>query len=180
LLFFKRPDGTSKNPKDRKMTEDSAITLPRPAVVTIRGARKADLPQLNEMIALLAQHHGDASVMTPEKLELDLFSPIPWITALVAEAGDELIGYAILVPLYRAQEARRGMELHHLYVRDGHRGHGTGQHLVSRARDVAKRCGCDYLSVSAATGNVAAHRFYENMDFTPRPVTGMRYMQAIA
>lgn len=51
---------------------------------------------------------------------------------------------------------------------------------VSRARDIAKRLGCDYLSVSATTGNVAAHRFYESMDFAPRPVTGMRYMQSIA
>ena len=32
----------------------------------------------------------------------------------------------------------------------------------------------------AATGNFAAHRFYEHMDFTPRPVTGMRFLQAIA
>ena len=162
------------------MTEDSLLTLPRPPVVTIRGARKTDLPELNEMITLLAAHHGDAAAITPEKLERDLFAQMPWITALVAEADGELIGYAILVPQYRAQEGRRGMELHHLFVRDGHRGHGTGQHLVSRARDVAKRCGCDYLSVSATTGNVAAHRFYENMDFISRPVTGMRYLQALS
>jgi GNAT superfamily N-acetyltransferase len=72
------------------------------------------------------------------------------------------------------------MDLHHLFVRDGHRGHGIGQHLVNRARDTARNAGCNYLSVSAATGNVQAHRFYEHMDFTARPVTGMRYMQALA
>jgi GNAT superfamily N-acetyltransferase len=162
------------------MTEDSSLTLPRPAIVTIRGARISDLPELNDMIALLAEHHGDPSAITAEKLERDLFGRMPWIHALVAEAQGELIGYAILVPLYRAQEGKRGMELHHLFVRDGHRGHGTGQHLVARTRDVAKQSGCDYLSVSATTGNVAAHRFYENMDFIPRPVTGMRYMQSLA
>jgi hypothetical protein len=27
---------------------------------------------------------------------------------------------------------------------------------------------------------VLAHRFYEQLEFTPRPVTGMRYMQSIA
>ena len=162
------------------MTEDSLLTLPRPPVVTIRAARKDDLPELNEMIELLAAHQGDAAGITPEKLERDLFGNVPWITALVAEADDALIGYAILMPLYRAQEGRRGMELHHLFVRDGHRGHGTGQHLVARASDVAKRCGCDFMSVGAATGNFAAHKFYENMDFIPRPVTGMRFMQALA
>lgn len=162
------------------MTEDSLMTLPRPDVVTIRGARTADLPELNDMIRLLAAHHGDSVSISPARLERDLFGNIPWIHALVAEAAGALIGYTILVPLYRAQEGQRGMDVHHLFVRDGHRGHGTGQHLLNRARDVARRCGCDFLSVSAATGNSAAHRFYENMDFTPRPITGMRYLQAIA
>jgi len=160
--------------------EDSDITLERPPVVTIRSAKLRDLPALNEMIAALAAHHNDPAAITPEKLERDLFGPMPWINALVADTGEELIGYAILVPLYRAQEGTRGMDLHHLFVRDGHRGHGIGHHLVSRAREVAKNAGCDYLSVSAATGNFAAHRFYEQLDFKPRPVTGMRYMQALA
>ncbi|MCF6370393.1 GNAT family N-acetyltransferase [Rhizobium sp. TRM95001] len=162
------------------MTEDTETTLPRPAVVTIRAAKRHDLPELHEMIAALAAHHGDAASMTPETLERDLFGPMPWIQALVADSGNGLMGYAILVPLYRAQEGRRGMDLHHLFVRDGQRGNGIGQHLVSRAREIARSAGCDYLSVSAATGNVAAHRFYEQMDFLARPVTGMRYMQALA
>lgn len=160
--------------------EDSEISLTRPPVVTIRAAKPRDIGELNEMIGLLAAHHGDLSASTPEQIERDLFGPIPWITALVAETDEELIGYAILVPLYRAQEGKRGMDLHHLFVRDGHRGHGTGQLLVDRAREAARRAGCDYLSVSAATGNIQAHRFYEQMDFTPRPVTGMRYMQALS
>lgn len=161
------------------MTEDTEITLPRPPLVVIRAARPGDMPELNAMIAELAKHHGDAAEITPEKLERDLFGPMPWIHALVADSGNGLIGYAILVPLYRAQEGKRGMDLHHLFVKDGQRGNGIGQHLVNRARDLARKAGCDYLSVSAATGNFAAHRFYEHMDFVPRPVTGMRYLQAI-
>ncbi|MBB4955457.1 GNAT superfamily N-acetyltransferase [Agrobacterium vitis] len=162
------------------MPEDTDVILPRPPLVSIRHARPEDLLQLSAMIADLAAHHGDVSAMTVQTLKRDLFGPMPWITALVAEGDNELIGYAILVPLYRATEGKRGMDLHHLYVRDGQRSHGIGQHLVARARDVASRAGCDYLSVSATTGNVAAHRFYEHMDFAPRPVTGMRYIQALA
>lgn len=162
------------------LLEDSEISLPRPSVLTIRHAKRHDLPELNAMIAALAAHHHDASAMTPDILERDLFGDRPWITVLVADTGSDLIGYAILVPLYRAQEGKRGMDLHHLFVRDGHRGHGTGQLLVDRARETARNAGCGYLSVSAATGNVLAHRFYEQLDFTPRPVTGMRYMQSIA
>ncbi|MGG7517218.1 N-acetyltransferase family protein [Allorhizobium undicola] len=162
------------------MTEDSDTTLPRPMVVSIRHARREDLVELNEMIGLLAAHHGDPSTTTVEKLRRDLFGPTPWISALVADGGEGLLGYAILVPLYRADEGRRGMELHQLFVRDGQRGNGIGHHLISRARDVARQAGCDYLSVSAATGNFAAHRFYEQLEFIPRPVTGMRFLQALA
>lgn len=181
MLFFTSFSLTANFKKGKcTVTEDTEITLPRPPLVSIRHARPDDLPQLSEMIADLAKHHGDTSEMTAETLKRDLFGPMPWISALVAEGGEALIGYAILVPLYRAIEGKRGMDLHHLYVRDGQRSNGIGQHLVSRARDVARKAGCDYLSVSATTGNVAAHRFYEHMDFAPRPVTGMRYIQALA
>ncbi len=88
------------------MTEDTEITLERPPVVVIRNAKPRDLPELNAMIAALAAHHGDAAAITPDKLERDLFGPLPWITALVADSGEDgLIGYAILVPLYRARKA---------------------------------------------------------------------------
>ncbi|MNT96469.1 Acetyltransferase (GNAT) family protein [compost metagenome] len=71
------------------------------------------------------------------------------------------------------------MELHHLFVRSDNRGTGIGRHLVAKAREQAKMAGCDYLSVSAATGNFKAHHFYESERFVPRPVTGMRYMQKL-
>lgn len=151
----------------------------RAPMVTIRCAKPRDLAELREMIVELSAHHGEAAPITNEQLERDLFGRMPWITALVAEAGGQLIGYAILVPQYRAAEGARGMELHHLFVRPGHRGTGIGRHLVGRAREQAKMAGCDYLTVSAATGNFAAHRFYESERFVARPVTGMRYMQKL-
>ena len=64
------------------LLEDSEISLPRPAVLTIRHAKRHDLPELNEMIAALAAHHHDASAMTPDILERDLFGDRPWIASL--------------------------------------------------------------------------------------------------
>ncbi|NVP57500.1 GNAT family N-acetyltransferase [Mycoplana rhizolycopersici] len=152
----------------------------RPPVLNIRAARPGDLRQLLDMIALHAECHGDDAKVTASDLDRDLFGTTPWVTAVVAEAGGQLVGYAILVPLYRALEGRRGMELHQIFVREGHRGSGIGRHLVSRAREQARIAGCSYLSVSAATGNFGAHRFYEEMNFKAGPVTGMRYMQALS
>ena len=127
--------------------------LERPPVLTIRTARTGDLQQIMDMIALHAECHGDKAKISAADLDRDLFGTNPWITALVAEAGRDLIGYAILVPMYRAMEGVRGMELHQIFVRQAHRGTGIGHHLVARAREHARQAGCAYLSVSAATGN---------------------------
>lgn len=152
----------------------------RPPVLNIRLARPGDLSQLMDLMALHAECHGESAKLTASDLDRDLFGPSPWVSALVAEAGGRLIGHAILVPQYRAMEGRRGMELHQIFVRKDHRGTGIGRHLVARAREHARLAGCTYLSVSAATGNFGAHRFYEEMNFTAGPITGMRYIQALA
>lgn len=163
------------------MTQTAEILpLHRPPVVNIRAAKVHDLEELSGMISELAADHGDLATASAAQLNRDLFGAMPWITAFVAEAGGTLIGYAILAPLYKAAEGARGMDLNQLYVRPGHRGTGIGRHLIDKARLHAKTTGCSYLSVSAATGNFKAHRFYENLSFQPRPVTGMRYLQAIA
>jgi GNAT superfamily N-acetyltransferase len=159
-------------------TQAEAIDL-RPGVIVTRKAKQTDLADLKTMIEALASHHGDIAETSTATLETDLFGPVPWITAFVAESERGIMGYAILFPLYRAQEGKRGMELHHLFVKPEFRGQGIGRHLIDKARTHARISGCAYLSVSAATGNIKAHRFYEQLEFTPRPVTGMRFTKVL-
>ncbi|MGO8381456.1 GNAT family N-acetyltransferase, partial [Rhizobium ruizarguesonis] len=67
LLYPQRPDGRiSKDAKTMTEIEESEISLMRPSVVTIRTAKPRDLPELKEMITLLAAHHGDAAGTTAE------------------------------------------------------------------------------------------------------------------
>lgn len=159
------------------MTELAAI---RPPVLTIRAARREDVDALCTMISELAEHHGDAVRPDAQALERDLFGPVPWLRALMAESAEGPLGFVILTPAYRAADSARGLEIQQLYVRPAFRGHGAGRHLVSMARDEARRLGCSFMTVGAATGNLRAHRFYETLSFTPRPVTGMRYNQLLA
>ncbi len=154
--------------------------ITRLPVVRIRTVRREDLDVLTAMVSELAAHHGDSAHIAPDVLERDLFGPQPWIRALIAESGREAIGYTILAPVYRANEGARGLDIHHLYVRPTFRHQGIGQNLVAIARDEARRLGCSFMTVGAATGNFKAHRFYETLSFTPRPVTGMRYSQSLA
>lgn len=152
----------------------------RPPVVTIRAIRREDLAGVAAMVSELAVHHGEQARLSEADLERDLFGPLPWVRGLVAEADGGLIGYALLMPQYRASEGARGLEIHQLYVRPAHRSHGIGHNLVTVAREEGRRLGCSYITVGATTGNFKAHRFYETLAFTPRPVTGMRFQQALA
>lgn len=148
-------------------------------VVRIRAVRQEDLEILATMVSELADHHGDSVRLDADALARDLFGSQPWIRALIAESDGRAIGYTILAPAYRANEGARGLDIHHLYVRAAFRNQGIGQNLVAIAREEARRLGCSFMTVGAATGNFKAHRFYETLSFTPRPVTGMRYNQSI-
>lgn len=150
-----------------------------PAMISLRRAQKSDLFALAAMVEALADHHGDKSANNATKLDRDLFGDMPWATAFVAETGGELIGYALLYPTYRATEGERGMELHHLYVKQDHRGEGIGRHLVDKARAHARSLNCDYLALGAATGNIRAYKFYQGLDFKAYPSTGMRFRSAL-
>lgn len=161
------------------ISEPMPPASPEAARITVRRAQKADLFALAAMIEALAAHHGDRTANNAAKLDRDLFGDQPFATAFVAETGGELIGYTLLYPVYRATEGERGMELHHLFVKDGHRGEGIGRHLVDRAKAHARTIGCDFLSLGAATGNFAAYKYYQGLDFKAYPATGMRFRTAL-
>ncbi len=157
------------------LNPDNNLHIEPAAMLAIRRARVTDASQLSEMISALAAFHGDIATNSAVKVERDLFGDMPWATAFVAELGDELLGYALVVPLYRATEGERGIDLHQLYVKPEHRDRGIGHHLISKVKGFAASNACSHVTVAAATGNFRAYHFYEQNGFKPRPVTGMRY-----
>ncbi len=158
---------------------EDEIRTPVPETMRLRAARATDVPALAALIADHAAHHGGKAETRLARLTEDLFGERPWLTALVAEKAGRIVGYCLLAPLYRADLAARGLEIHQIFVAEAHRGEGIGRHLIGLARRTASQMGCTYLSVGAATGNFQAHRFYEGLAFRPQPVTGMRYLQAL-
>ncbi len=141
----------------------------------IRKARKADAAALLEMVGQLARQHGDESRADLAGIERDLFGPVPWATALVADRGKSLLGYAILCRMYRAQFGQRGVDLHHLFVVERARSLGVGRRLVEAALDIAKQWNCSFLVVGTHPENVRAQRFYESLGFERTPQGGLRF-----
>ncbi|MGV8952929.1 MAG: GNAT family N-acetyltransferase [Cypionkella sp.] len=141
----------------------------------IRPATPADLPHLVVLIRALAAHHADDATVTETSLARDLFGPHPWLHMLVASDDAKLTGYVALTQLARLQWGQRGIDIHHLYVSEGHRGAGLGAGLVAAAIDFARAQDCSYITVSALETNTEAQAFYAKHGFTDAPVQGRRF-----
>ncbi len=69
----------------------------------------------------------------------------------MADSGEDgLIGYAILVPLYRAQEGKRGMDCTTSSCATANAAMASAIISWPAPREIARKSGCDFLSVSAA------------------------------
>jgi len=131
--------------------------------LTCRAARRDDIPALLAMIGELAAFHGDTPTIDAATLERDAFGADRWVEALVGEHDGQLVAYAVLCSIYRAQLGQRGIDLHHLFVAAPWRGKGVGRQMMDAVAQRARTRGCAYMVVGTAADNVAAHRFYDSL-----------------
>lgn len=131
----------------------------------VRSARSEDTERVVQMVGKLTTHHGDTPALTADDLARDLFGENPWIYVLVAEAGDDLVGYAAICGLIRLQFGMRGMDLHHLFTEAAFRGRGVGHSLVEACKLKAISLSCRYLTVGTHPDNHKAQSFYEGLGF---------------
>ena len=146
-----------------------------PNAFVVRAARPEDAEVLQTLITLLAAHHGDTASVDAATLRADLFGPQPWAKAIVAEGAGTLLGYALLVRLYRAQFTRRSLDLHHLFVVSEARGIGVGRALIGAAVGDAAAQGCDRLVVGTHPGNLQAQAYYRTIGFEDVAPGGPRF-----
>lgn len=142
---------------------------------TIRPVNAADLPSLLEMVQALAAYHGDTALVDMDDLARDCLGSVPWLRVLVAAHGNDLIGYAALCPLVQLQFGVRGMDLHHLFVRQDVRGSGIGNALIAESIATAKALGCRYMTVGTKPDNVKAAQVYLAAGFEDLPPPGPRF-----
>ena len=144
-------------------------------MVDIRAMTVDDLSEVVEMAQGLAAHHGDTATLTLETLARDALGPAPWITVLMAQSGDAVAGYAALCPLAQMQFGVRGMDMHHLFVRDAFRGQGVGTALIRASVSEAKSQNCRYLMVGTHPDNLTAQGVYAHAGFELMAEPGPRF-----
>ncbi len=144
----------------------------------IREAVPDDLPEVHEMIGLLARHHGDElkiSLPTLRRQVLDLAVGRIWVAA--EEEG--LVGYALVLTWPNVVTGRVRQEIDHLFVREWRRRAGIGRALIAVAREAAEVAGAEVLRIGTHPENLDAQRAYRDMGLEELPIPGPRFRIAL-
>lgn len=135
----------------------------------IREATPEDIPQILELIRLLAEYERepDAVEATEEGLRRLFFGENPAVFAHViddpeAESG-RLAGMAIWFLNFSTWTGRHGIWLEDLYVREELRGRGYGLALMRHLAKICVQRGYGRLEWTALDWNAPALGFYQSL-----------------
>ncbi|MEA3298588.1 MAG: peptidase C39 family protein [Pseudomonadota bacterium] len=134
-----------------------AEAMPVPAEIHIRPVRESDL---NGLLAL------EQLCFDTDRLSRRSFRH--WIQAghcafLVAESGDQLVGYSLILYLRGTILAR----LYSIAINPAWRGAGIARLLISEGEVLAEDHGCLFLRLEVKIDNHAAIRLYQSLGYQP-------------
>lgn len=155
------------------MTNDDA------APGKIRAARPEDVPELLELIGLLAQYEREpaAAVATEADVHAALFegaagelaAPAVWCHVIEhpGEHGRRLGGAVVWFLTFSTWTGRHGLHIEDLYVREELRGTGYGKALLGSVAAVCEANEYSRLEWSVLDWNTPAIGFYEALGAVP-------------
>ena len=143
-------------------------------MLIIREATLGDLPQVHQMIGLLARHHGDEAVIALDTLRRQIFED--GLGHLVVAGEEEgLVGYALLLARPNLVTGGLGHDINHLFVVEWRRKAGIGRALIAALRAVSVAAGAEYLMIGTHPENLGAQRAYRQMGLAELPMPGPRF-----
>jgi GNAT superfamily N-acetyltransferase len=133
--------------------------------VLIRAARPGDEGLLLALFGELAEYEHLEHEMraTAERLNEALFSERPAAEALIAELGEETVGYALFFRTFSSFLALEGAWLEDLFVRPANRGAGVGRALLASVAARVRERGGERLEWAALDWNELALGFYRRL-----------------
>ncbi len=135
----------------------------------IRPAAPADVEELLGLVVDLAtyEREPDAVTMSAPMLHAALFTDGA-AHCEVAEAGGEVVGFALWYPTFSTWTGVPGIHLEDLYVRPEHRGGGHGRALLTRLAAICLERGWARLEWDVLTWNEPAIGFYRSLGALPQ------------
>ncbi|WP_232796446.1 GNAT family N-acetyltransferase [Roseovarius salinarum] len=145
--------------------------------VTFRDVAGADdLPAFEAAMRALARDLGDGYAMPAEALARALLGAPPAARGVLARAGPETLGAAMVSPQVSTKRGAAGAFVSDLWVARSARGYGLGQRLLAEAARRARTLWqAEWLALAVYDGQPAARRFYERLGM--RPQNGAVMMQ---
>jgi len=137
--------------------------------VTVRAARREDIPRVWELLQELARYERLEHIVssTPERLAAQLFGHgWPQVECFVAEADGIIGGYALFFGCYSSFRGRPVMWLEDLYVIEPWRGAGAGVALMRALARLAVERGCARVAWDVLDWNEPSIAFYERLGAT--------------
>jgi GNAT superfamily N-acetyltransferase len=131
----------------------------------IRQAQEADANAIFALIQELAHYEKLTHQVTgtPETLAEHLFGTPAYAEAIVAEAQEQLIGFALFFKNYSTFLTKPGLYLEDLYVQDAYREQGIGKALLKAVAQIAQARGYGRLEWTVLDWNETAITFYQKM-----------------
>jgi len=138
----------------------------------VRKAVEADVCNVLPLMRELAEFEKYVSsfAVTEEVLREQGFrrSP-PEFHCLIAESGDELVGFLVYYFVPFTYRAKPNLIIKELYVADGCRSKGVGKLLMRAVAKEAEQAGCGMIKWYVAKWNGRGIRFYERLGATIDP-----------
>lgn len=130
--------------------------------ITIRKAIKADVPEILELVKVLAafEKAEDQVTNTIEAMEKDGFGDNPIFEAFVAHKDGQMIGIAVYYFRYSTWKGKR-MYLEDIVVLEEFRGVGAGKQLFEKVIQEGKDTQCTGMMWQVLDWNKSAIDFYE-------------------
>lgn len=137
--------------------------------MNVRRVAESDLDAVVAMVHELAAYERapEQCQLTVQQLRAALFGERPALFGHVAEAGGEVVGFALWFLNFSTWDGVHGLYLEDLYVRRQHRGCGLGRALLAELAGECVRHGYSRLQWWVLNWNIPSIDFYRSLGAVP-------------
>ncbi len=130
----------------------------------VRRANEDDVTMLMQFVQAIAdfENLGNHVVSTEASFRKNLFGKKPYAEAVIAELGNEPVGFAIFFHNFSSFLGKPGLYIEDLCVCPQYRNSGVGKALMKHCAQVAIERDCIRMEWSALDWN-PARKFYERL-----------------